>query len=160
MRKKSERGRTFILSIPDGARNHDEAKCFLWTGCPEAIYPLVPDAGIWHALELVRRSRKHGAGLRWLRVQRCMARPWQVEGNFTVEDLSRIPRVRPGISGRNPDAPADGRRNGPARRRWGSRGGVVQADDGRFDSEPQPGAIPATQGLSRASDVSLDAGTE
>jgi hypothetical protein len=128
--------------------------------CSAPICPLVPGAGIWYVSEAVCRSRKHGAGLHWLRVQRRIARLGGVKGYFIFKELSSIRRVRRGIKGRDPDAPTDRRQNAPAQRRRASRDGVVRVDDGGLDSEPQAEPIPTEQGLSRVSDVPLDAQRE
>ena len=91
-------------------------------------------------------------------VQRRIARLGGVWGYFTSDDLEQTRKVRSGLRGTNPDAPADGRQNAPAQRRRASRDGVVRVDDGGLDSEPQVEPIPTEQGLSRVSDVPLDAG--
>ena len=137
MRKSSDRVLAHILNIREGTRNPNVAKCLSWSECSATICPLVPDAGIWYAGEAVCRSRKHGVGLRWLRVQRRIARLEHVDGGFVVEDLDRIKKVRAGITGTNPDAPADRRRNGPAQRQGASRGGVARVGAGGLDSESQ-----------------------
>jgi hypothetical protein len=71
--------------------------------------------------------------------------------------LDRIKKVRAGITGTNPDAPADRRRNGPAQRQGASRGGVARVGAGGLDSESQARQALAEQGFSQLSDV-LDDG--
>jgi len=109
------------------------SRCSLTEGCGAPICPLSP-AGVWFADEPVCRSRKHGAGVRWVKVQRRIARLTQAVGYFTQADLERIRKVRRGIRGRNPDA--DRRQNAGAQHGTVSRGGVLRAYARSLDSKP------------------------
>ena len=122
--------------------------CALAEECGAPLCPLFPGLGVWFHGEPICRSRKHGTGLRWLRVQRRIARLGQVEGSFTIEDLGRIRKVRRGIRGRNPDAPADRHVNGLAQRREASRDGAARGCGRDLDSEPRAETSQAVDTLS------------
>jgi len=132
VREFSETGRSSEETETGGPA---ASSCALWDGCAAPLCPLSPLVGGWYSDEPVCRSRKHGAGVRWVSVQRRIARLPQVEGYFTVEDLERVCKVRRGIRGRNPDAPTDHCRNGHPRGREPSRDGVLRACDPSVESE-------------------------
>ena len=87
------------------------SSCRSWDSCFAPLCPLRPNVGLWYAHEPVCRSRKYGAGLEYVRVQRKIARLGGVGGYFTRTDLERVHRVRKGIRGRGPAMPDDDHQN-------------------------------------------------
>jgi len=142
MREQSTRENKISCSSLSG--RHEEgprrvsrtSACSLAEGCRAPLCPLTP-TGVWFADEPVCRSRKHGAGVPWVKVQRRIARLVAAEGCFTVSDLEEVRKVRRGIHGRNPDAPSGRLGNGRAPRQRPSRGGVIRTCARSLDSEPR-----------------------
>jgi hypothetical protein len=120
--------------------------CPRFEECGASLCPLSPNVGVWFRGEPTCRSRRHGAGLRWLQVQRRIARLENVEGYFTQADLEQVRKVRRGIRGRDPDA--DRRQSVGAQRRKASRDGAVRVCDRRLDSEPRAETSRAVDALS------------
>lgn len=114
----------------------DRIGCSLWDACTAPLCPLRSNDGVWLADEPVCTSRKHGAGLRWVKVQRRIARLGNVIGHFTLSDLQSIRKVRAGIRGHNPDVIAACGGNGAADAQPPARGPVSTPDAARGDSDP------------------------
>jgi hypothetical protein len=122
------------------------SQCSLVEGCGAPLCPLAPGLGVWFHGEPTCRSRKQGAGIRWLQTQRRIARLENVEGYFTRVDLERIRKVRRGIRGSDPDA--DRRHNTGAQRGTALRGRVLRGCARNLGSEPMKETSQAADTLS------------